>query len=391
MVRIGFVAAHNPFDRNQFSGTVYYMKRALEGIPGVQVDVIGKRFFEAEGLSNRAHKAMSYGRFASLKWVRDRGFKLLMEVVEKDLARLCTQLDFIVAPVASEVIASVKNPRLLPPVIFITDATPKFIQETYAQKLEAIAHEQEHVVLKRCLKAVYSSHYMANKARREFADLFESDPEKADVIPFGLNMDRVPVPKAPKKIDGKLELLFVGKEWERKGGAIALDMLRDLTARGVNARLTVIGCQPEPRVVPKNVEVISYLNKNVPEQQKRYLDILERSHILVLPTRADCTPMVIAEANAVGMPVIITNVGGIGTLVEEGVNGQLLPLEAGAEAYADIAENLTQQPELYRKLSKGGRRVYEERLNWDAWAQQILEMAESLGVVGEAVPESASK
>lgn len=377
MLKIGLISAHNPYDRNDFSGTAYYIHQALARLPGVDVQVIGKQFHQNRGWSRRAYKSLSNGRFASLTWVRDRLFKQFLMSIELDLARIGSQLDLIVAPVASELVANLKNPSSLPPIIFVTDATPQFIRETYPQPVEDIAFEQERTVFRRSAKVVYSSHFMAERARQEFSDVFRRDADHIEVIPFGLNMDKVPPQAAPKLLTPPVELLFVGKEWKRKGGSIAIDMVESLSARGVAVRMTIVGCEPDSRV-PTNVEVIPYLDKNIPEQQARYIEILNRSHFLVLPTRADCTPMVIAEANAFGMPALVANVGGIATLVDHGVNGYLLPSTADGSAYADIALELFMRPELYQPLAMTCRKMYEERLNWDAWSRQILELTKSI-------------
>lgn len=380
MLRIGLISAHNPFDRNNFSGTVYYIHQALGRLPEVEVEVIGKQFHQSKGWTSRAYRSLSNGRFASLNWVRDQLFKQFLVMMERDLERLAPELDIIVAPVSSEILASLKTPEALPPIIFVTDATPQFIRETYPQPVEDIAFEQEREVLKLCEKVVYSSHFMANRARNEFSDVFSVHPKKIEVIPFGLNMDSMPTENTPRSLVAPLELLFVGKDWRRKGGSIALDMLRSLSERGVDARLTIIGCEPDVKV-PKSVEVIPYINKNVPEQLHRYISILERTHFLVLPTRADCTPMVIAEANAYSIPAIVSDIGGIATLVDHGVNGYLMPSSAGGPAYADVAIALLNQPDQYPPLTRSSRRVYEERLNWDAWSQQISELSTAVRAV----------
>lgn len=376
MLKIGLISAHNPFDRNNFSGTVYYIHHALARLPGVEVTVIGEQFHRA-AWSSRAYKSLTNGRFASLTWVRDRLFKQFMAIMERDLAKFGPELDVIVAPVASEILAGLKSVRSLPPIIFVTDATPQFIRETYPLPVDDLAFDQERKVLKMASKVIYSSHFMASRARVEFSDVLRGHEDKLEVVPFGLNMDSVPSQGERKGLTSPLELLFVGKDWGRKGGDIAVDMLKTLTERGIEARLTVIGCEPDSRV-PRNVEVIPYLNKNVPAQQRRYVDILRRSHFLVLPTRADCTPMVIAEANAFSMPAIVADIGGIATLVDHGVNGYLMPGSAEGSAYADMAMEVLRQPEQYPPLTLSCRRIYEERLNWDAWSERVEEFANSL-------------
>ena len=52
-MHIGFLSPHDPRDRRSFSGTAYYMYRALKQLPGVQVSIIG------ENIHRRASMAQS--------------------------------------------------------------------------------------------------------------------------------------------------------------------------------------------------------------------------------------------------------------------------------------------------------------------------------------------
>lgn len=378
MIRIGLICAHNPYDRNNFSGTVYYIHQALMRAPGVEVRVVGAQFHQARSLSSRAYKSLNNGRFASLSWVRDRLFRQFLGVIERELNRTASELDLLIAPVASEIVGSLRLMSTWPPLIFVTDATPQFIRETYPQPVEDIAFDQERKVLSSCSKVVYSSHFMAERARKEFHDILDQRSDKVEVVPFGLNMDKVPAQHHAKQLSSPLELLFVGKDWQRKGGSVAVDMLRALMERGIDARLTIVGCQPAISGSMKNITVIPYLDKNIPEQQRQHIEILKRSHFFVLPTRADCTPMVIAEANAFGVPALVADVGGIATLVQNGVNGFLMPANAPGFVYADKVIDILANAEKYPALASSSRRTYEDRLNWDAWTRKILELGKSI-------------
>lgn len=373
MVKLGFVSAFNPFDRNEFSGTLYYMREALNRLPNTQVEVLGKKFFESRGIASALYKICTHRKVASIPLFRKLSVTVLTRFVEADLARLAGELDAIIAPVASKAIAGLQSIEHCPPIIFITDATPLYINENYFETLGPEVCEREDITIRRAAKVVYSSSYMAERARQEFECLREA-PGKLEVVPFGLNMDVLPPPEKPKVLQDTLSFLFVGKWWDRKGGGIAVQMIEALRDKGVSARLTVVGCRPEG-VACEYIEVIPYLNKNIPAEQEKYISLLKQSHFLVLPTRADCTPMVIAEANAFGMPVLVTDVGGIPSLVESGVNGYLFSLQDKGEQYAERVLSLLDFPESYERLSESSRKRYENHLNWDAWAARIVEMA----------------
>jgi glycosyltransferase involved in cell wall biosynthesis len=88
------------------------------------------------------------------------------------------------------------------------------------------------------------------------------------------------------------------------------------------------------------------------------LDTLMRQYrefdIFVLPTRpGEGIPRVLMEAMAGGMPVVTTNVAGIGSLIRDGANGVLLD-ESSAQAVADAVRRLIDRPALRRTLIAGG-------------------------------------
>ncbi|WP_259946253.1 glycosyltransferase family 4 protein [Jannaschia sp. W003] len=185
-------------------------------------------------------------------------------------------------------------------------------------------------------------------------------------------------------------MVFLGKKWARKGGDIALETLRWLRAQGVDAHLTVLGSRPPDYRDPEGgdaavegrledgITVIPFLDKNRPEHAARFDAVLGAAHALILPTRADCTPMVVAEANAFGAPALATDVGGLGTLIEGGRNGWLMaPGDRGPEWGRRILE-MTADPEAYAALRRGAVAHYRERLTWDAWSEGVLRIVADL-------------
>jgi glycosyltransferase involved in cell wall biosynthesis len=141
--------------------------------------------------------------------------------------------------------------------------------------------------------------------------------------------------------------------------------------KGVDAELVVVGCVPPAEIKHDKLIVIPYLNKNVPQERKKLDKLFLSSHFFILPTRADCSPIVTCEANAFGLPVLTTDVGGIPTIIKEGKNGYMLSLSASGDDYADlIIENFSEES-VYDNLRHSSRKEYETRLNWDKWAERF--------------------
>jgi glycosyltransferase involved in cell wall biosynthesis len=106
---------------------------------------------------------------------------------------------------------------------------------------------------------------------------------------------------------------------------------QELNDMGLEARLTIAGCRPpDGAFLPDFVKVLGYISKSTREGAKALERLLTTFHFVILPTKADCTPMVFPEANSFGIPCITTDVGGIPTVIRDGVNGQKLSPAADA-------------------------------------------------------------
>lgn len=373
MLRIAFMSILDPESRLNFSGTLFYMLNSLQSLEDVSVSVLGKEFFGKqtrkgslarilESLSRRSKLAKDlYAKYWD--WALSRSIK---DDLSKD------KFDIIFAPVASRAIANYLPENSSHKIVFVTDATPKFIEQNYGWHVNQEAHQNEIVAIRKSSLVIYSSQYMADLAKNDYPHAFQGKTPMA--LSFGLNMDTAPHNHITKS-GAITRLLFVGRFWERKGGDIAINCLENLLQIGINAHLTIVGCTPPNPVDKTYISVIPFLNKNHPKEQETFFKLLSDSHYLLLPTRADCTPMVIAEANAFSIPVLSTNVGGIPTLIDEGKNGFMFDTEDSAEVYSNkIAEIGKIDGESYKKLCKSSFDIYKTKLNWNAWATQLLEV-----------------
>ncbi|EAW37162.1 glycosyltransferase family 4 protein [Lyngbya sp. PCC 8106] len=369
-VNIGYYSAKNYLDKNTFSGTLYHMHRALSH---QNINLINLGNPSKPSMWKKPLKLVK--KASSLLNKKDPDPNLLYEQfyqsVEKTLSK--TPCDLIFAPVSSKELGFLETDL---PIIYLSDATPKLIKQTYkiysSEEEFLQASQQEVVAFKKATKVIYSSEWAAHSAINDY----EVDPNKIEIVPFGANVDKVPEASETLKkcLVSKCHLLFIGKDWERKGGNIAYQTLLSLLDLGVDAELLMIGCVPPSEYQHEKLKIIPFLNKNIPEEQEQFSQLLLNSHFLVFPTRADCSPIVICEANAYGIPVITTDAGGIPTILKEGKNGYILPLSAGGDEYAKkIAANFSNK-ETYEQLVRSSRKEYDERLNWNKWAESMYKI-----------------
>ena len=99
-----------------------------------------------------------------------------------------------------------------------------------------------------------------------------------------------------QNIRNTLRILFVGVDWERKGGPDFLELCRMLKRNGIHYHADIVGCTPKiPSDLKTDVEVHGFLSKANPVQ-KRILDALyQHAHFFILPTHAECVGVVFCE------------------------------------------------------------------------------------------------
>ena len=372
--KIAFLTANDPNDKNSWSGTKFYMAKALS-------QHVGNVFFLGPIHQSRLIRIMLkcmrfLFKFPGLHHYNS-GHSLLLSwyfksVFSKKLSQ--GEYDVIIAPAASTEIALLK-PTI--PLVYLSDATFKLLCEYYPglSGLSKVSKFEGNYIEKQAIDkadiCVFSSQWAADSAVKDYG----ANPQKTFFIPFGANIDNHPtrdiINSKLNNSSDKCRLLFIARDWERKGGQIVLETLNELVKMGLDTELVILGCEPPQNGYNSRVRIYPFLDKNNPEEYNRFVEILKSSHFLLLPTRADCTPIVLSEANAYGIPTIATDTGGISSMVKNGINGFTLPLSATGVDYANlIYKNFSSQEE-YVELVHSTKDSYDDWLNWDSWATQF--------------------
>jgi glycosyltransferase involved in cell wall biosynthesis len=223
----------------------------------------------------------------------------------------------------------------------------------------------EEAALRRCRLVIYSSQWAADSAVSDYG----IDPSRVAVVPFGPNMevglssDEAEAAIAARA-DGMCRLLFIGVEWERKGGSRAIEVAAALNAAGLDTELDVVGPLPDRRKLPAFVNELGFIDKAFPQGQRDLRRLLMRSHFLIMPARAECFGVVFCEASAHALPSLATRVGGIPTAVRDDVNGKLFDRDADPAEYCAYVLDVFSEPNRYRRLALSSFGEYRQRLNW---------------------------
>ncbi len=167
-------------------------------------------------------------------------------------------------------------------------------------------------------------------------------------------------------------ILFVGVDWERKGGPVLLEAFRSLKHRHPDATLTVVGCTPS--IHQHGVRVIG----RVPLSE--VASYYRTASIFCLPTLNEPFGLVFLEAFSYGLPIIATRIGAIAEIVQHGESGYLVAPKNAVEL-ADRLNSLLDDPALCARLGSHGRDWVGGRYSWDATGARIASHIERVANV----------
>ena len=132
-------------------------------------------------------------------------------------------------------------------------------------------------------------------------------------------------------------------------GPLRAELQRQVEAENMQGQVLFIGARP-------TAEIPLWLNA---------------ADILVLPSYSEGRPNVVLEAQACGVPVVATRVGGTPELIRDGESGLLVD-SGDAAALARAIRRLIGDKDLHRRLGEGGRaQIEDEGLTWESSGAQV--------------------
>lgn len=367
--KVGFLSSFDPLDRKALSGVSYNFLKMFQSHFEF-VEVVGP-------VNNRKILKGFLSRFLRKfprRYNLDHSYLLsYLYALEFNKKLKGKEFDFIFAPRASSEIALLKTDI---PIIYLSDATFDSLYgyyEWFSNFMQISIREGnkiEQMALNKAAICIFTSEWAANSAISKY----RIDPLKIHRLPFGPNMDNIPTQQLSlnNKQRDVCKLLFLGVEWERKGGAVAFDTMIELKKRGIKSSLTVCGCIPPNTYHDDDLTVIPFLNKNNPEDYKIFESLLLEHHFLIVPTRAECFGVVFAEASAFGIPSLTSDTGGTAASVMNHKNGFRFSLQAKGSDYADkIQEIFSNYEQQYLPLVASTRETFLQEYDWESIARKF--------------------
>jgi glycosyltransferase involved in cell wall biosynthesis len=191
---------------------------------------------------------------------------------------------------------------------------------------------------------------------------------KIFVNPCGVDLSRFMPPE--KKVDDVFRIIYCGNISPRKGVHYLLQAFSELNLD--HAELCLIGSAPTPsfgRLLARHQSGNVRFLGTFPHNELR--QVYAQGSVFVLPSLADGFGMVVPQAMACGLPVIVTENVGAADIVADGVDGYVVPIRDVA-ALKDKIRYLYEDPAARQRMSDAAVTKAGRHLSWDAYGDRLV-------------------
>ena len=392
--RVLFLAWTDSHDKSALSGMPFGMRLGLEeagcdvtlgeigplsrgsGLHFAKKSVAGSRILRrGRNLHQYCVERLASGR---VKRRLEAQARASARIADQIVRRTCP--DVIFGPCMSRPIGFMETST---PIVYASDATAALLVETYdlyrrrGRTWKAAMHDFEDKAIARADRVVLAS---ASSARSAIED-HRGDPAKVSVVPLGANVsaglqDGIMVPADPPRSDS-LDLLLVAADPERKQLKLCVNIAAELRLRGWKATLHYVG----PHRSECDSEVVEWagrLQLGNQEDAARHRSLLQKCHVSLLPSLAEMYGISPIESAAFARPAIVSDVGGLPTVVLDGLTGRVLPVRTACGGWVDAIEEMISQEDRYASFSSEAFKRYRSVLNWPAWGASVRTLMEEL-------------
>jgi len=227
--------------------------------------------------------------------------------------------------------------------------------------------EQEAAVFSRTTHIFTMSEHL----RRSFLEDWKISADRVTTAFGGPNITLDATPPA-EYADRRPTVLFVGKEFERKGGEVLVDAFLAVRRRIPSAVLNIVGpeeCPTSVRGVP-GLAFIGRLDPRIPSQFARLSNLYSSATVFCLPSLYEPFGCVVVEAMMAGLPCVVSDFGALPEIVDDSVTGCVV--RAGdKEALAERLIELLTRSEAAATMGYNARKRAEQCFSWRRAAETV--------------------
>lgn len=196
---------------------------------------------------------------------------------------------------------------------------------------------------------------MSTNISKSMMEQYSCKPDKIICVYVGTNLKNTNEILQNKNYENK-NILFVGRNWIRKGGPELIEAFKLVLEKHPDATLTIVGCSPNIKI--SNCFVLGSISNE--ELKKIFL----KASIFCLPTKIEPFGIVLIEAMAYKIPVVTSYGGARSDFILDGENGYLVDpnnIKQLANALIELIENSKK----CKIFGEKGYQIFCERYTWE--------------------------
>ena len=201
----------------------------------------------------------------------------------------------------------------------------------------------------------------SSNIQRSINEQYQQPEGKAICVYAGNNVETNNTVTEDKSYDGQ-NILFVGIDWERKGGSELIEAFKLVLDKHPGASLIIVGAKPDI-----NMQNVKVLGKIPPAELNSYY---AASTIFCLPTRVEPFGIAFLEAMQARLPIVGTNVGAIPDFLQNDWNG-IMVKPGDVQGIANGLIKLLDAPDLCRLYGSRNFDLINERYSWQAVSRKF--------------------
>ena len=267
-------------------------------------------------------------------------------------------------------------------IIFARDAGPSGYSEAAmltGPEIEAIRRREDGVYAG--ARRIFT---MSHMVERSFRDDFAYPVERLMTVHCAPNIP-FPEPASEERPDGgPPTVLFVGRDFERKGGPLLLEAFAAVRRSVPGARLRFVGCKP-PDTPPPWADFIGFQSRDTEAGREAMDRFYRTASAYCLPTRFEPFGTSFVEAMGYGLPCVGPDAWAVPEIIVDGKTGYLVPPE-DPSALADALARVLADPPHARRMGAAGRTRALEHFTWPIITSRMSTALEGLLVERKPAP-----
>jgi len=210
-------------------------------------------------------------------------------------------------------------------------------------------------------------------------------PEKIEVIPLGLDLSKFNENKSENRTrmrkelgleEDEVALAIIGRLAPVKDHIFFLDVIQQTAPKcSKKIKVFIVGDGSERESIEAKAQEINQQIRPIITLTSWIEDIVPLNHamdIICLTSKNEGTPVSLIEAQAAGVPVISTNVGGVKDIVENGVTGFIVE-QGDLGAYSDKLLELIENEDQRKEMAENGWANVGEKYHYTRLVRNIEE------------------